>query len=48
MNAVLGSGLKLIRSYDTRLRVTGENVTGTTIPSNTPATATVTITGSEQ
>lgn len=48
MNAVLGTSLNLARSYDLRLRVTGENVTGTTIPSNTSATATVTITGSEQ
>jgi YD repeat-containing protein len=45
--ATLGTGLQLSRSYDTRLRVTGETDTGNA-SATTPGSATLTISGSEQ
>jgi YD repeat-containing protein len=48
MNATFGSGLTLTRSYDNRLRITGETDKGTVVTSSTSASATVTITGAEQ
>ena len=47
-NATFGNVLTLSRTYDTRLRITGEALTGNTVLSATPGTATVTIQGSEQ
>ena len=47
-NAIYGSSVGLSRTYDNRLRITGETDTGTIITGATPGSATVTITGSEQ
>lgn len=47
-NATYGTGLTLNRTYDTRLRITGETDTGSTAQSAAPGSATVTITGQEQ
>jgi YD repeat-containing protein len=47
-NAMFGNGLKLNRSYDSRMRTNCENDTGTGATTGTPGSATVTITGSEQ
>ena len=46
--ASLGTGLRMLRTYDTRLRISGETDTDTTVSTPTPASATVTITGNEQ
>jgi len=46
--ATFGSGLTLSRTYDNRLRITGETDTGTGATSATPGSATVNITGAEQ
>jgi YD repeat-containing protein len=48
MNATLGSGLTLSRTYDNRLRITGETDTGGSITAATSGAAAVAITGSEQ
>jgi len=47
-NATYGNRLNLTRSYDNRLRITGENDQGSGAMVATPGSATVTITGSEQ
>lgn len=47
-NATYGNGLVVSRSYDKRLRITGETDTGTVVGSATAGTATVAITGAEQ
>ena len=43
-----GSGLTLNRTYDTRLRITGEMDRGGVQTSPSPGTATITISGAEQ
>ncbi|MGA7317474.1 MAG: hypothetical protein WBX22_26290 [Silvibacterium sp.] len=48
MNAVLGNGLTLSRSFDKRLRSNCETDTGSVVASPTSSSATVAITGSEQ
>jgi len=48
MNATYGNGLTLSRTYDNRLRITGEIDTGSIVPAATAGSATVTITGAEQ
>ena len=47
-NATYGNGLTVSRSFDKRLRITGETDTGATVNSATSGTATVAITGAEQ
>jgi YD repeat-containing protein len=46
--ATYGTGLTLSRTYDHRVRITGETDTGSTVQTAAPGSATVTITGSEQ
>jgi YD repeat-containing protein len=46
--AIFGNGLMLNRTYDKRLRITGETDSGGIVVIPTPGSATVTITGSEQ
>jgi YD repeat-containing protein len=48
MNATFGTGLTLFRTYDSRLRITGEIDTGNTVQPPTPGAATISITGSDQ
>jgi YD repeat-containing protein len=48
LNATFGNGLTLSRTYDNRLRITGETDTGSAVGSPTSGSATVTITGQEQ
>jgi len=48
MNATFGTGLTLFRTYDSRLRITGEIDTGNTVQPPTPGTATISITGATQ
>jgi len=48
MNATFGTGLNLVRTYDSRLRITGEIDTGNTVQPPTPGTATISITGTAQ
>jgi YD repeat-containing protein len=47
-SATYGTSIGLNRTYDNRLRITGESDTGTTVTGAAPGSATVTITGSEQ
>jgi hypothetical protein len=48
MNATYGGGLTLNRGYDVRLRTTCEIDTGGSLTNGTSASATVTVTGTEQ
>jgi hypothetical protein len=48
LNAAFGSALTFIRTYDEKMRVTSELDQGNGTRPATPASATVTITGSEQ
>ena len=45
-NAAYGNGLSLVRTYDSHLRITGENDTSSSSP-GTAGTATITISGAE-
>ena len=46
--ATYGNGLTINRTYDNRLRITGETDSGQVVPQATAGSATVTITGAEQ
>jgi YD repeat-containing protein len=46
--ATYGTGLTLSRTYDSRLRITGETDTGNSVANPTPGTAKITITGTDQ
>lgn len=46
--ATYGTGLSLVRSYDSRLRVTDETDTGNASTNPTPGTAKITITGTDR
>ena len=46
-SATYGTGLTLSRTYDSRLRITGEVDTGNSVANPTPGTATITITGTD-
>ncbi len=48
MNATFGSGLSLSRTYDSRLRVTGETDIGNSVQGPTPGSAAITIQGTDQ
>jgi YD repeat-containing protein len=46
--ALFGAGLQLTRTYDSRLRISGETDTGNLVATPTPASTTLTIVGAEQ
>lgn len=48
MNATFGTGLKLTRAYDNRLRISSETDTGNAAISPIPGAATITIVGTDQ
>jgi len=45
--ATYGTGLNLTRTYDSRMRITGETDTGNSVTNPTPGTAKITITGTD-